>query len=169
MARNANLFKISSPEIFMINFAGRKSDANPQGHRQFAMKIPSQELADKMAEEGWSVWYTKESEKYGEPNPCITVEMRWHYEDDLKHLSPKIYRCTRKNPEGVLLTEDIVGDLEDDDIEDIVLWINPRRWTVNGKSGIKAYVHSMWLKVEDSNPSAKFWGSDEDRELPFEE
>ena len=168
MARQ-QLLKLESPKIFMTNFAGVPSNNNPQGHRQFAMEIPTQEMADAMKAEGWSVWYTKESERYGEPRPCITVEMRYHHEKDLEYLNPKIYKCTRNNPRGTLLTEDLLGDLENDEIEDIVLWINPSHWSVNGKEGIKAYVHSMWVKVEDDDPTKKFWDYIDDEEPPFEE
>lgn len=165
---NRRVLKVESPEIFMVNFAGRVTDNNPKGHRQFAWKIPTPEMAEAMKEEGWAVWYTKESERYGEPAPCITVEMRWHNTKELEHLNPKIYRCTRKHPTGVLLTEDLVPDLERDEIQDIVLWINPSHWTVNGKSGIKAYVDSMWVKVEDNDPTDKFWHYPDEDELPFE-
>ena len=163
------LLKIDSPELFMINFSGRPTDNNPQGHRQFSMVIPSEEMAEDMKADGWSVWYTKESDKYGGPKPCITVEMRFHHEKDLEYLNPKIYRCTRKKPEGVLLTEDLVSDLDRDEIEDTILWINPSRWNVNGKTGIKAYVDSLWVKVEDSDPTTKFWGYPDEEELHFEE
>ena len=63
----------------------------------------------------------------------------------------------------------MIADLENDEIEDITLWINPYHWTVNGKSGIKAYVDHMWVKVEDNDPTRRFWGLDEVEELPFEE
>ena len=167
--RGKEILRVESPEIFMINFAGRKTDSNPNGHRQFSLKLPSIEYAEQMKEEGWSVWYTKESERYGDATPCITVEMRWQSNPELKWLNPKIYKCTRKNPNGTLIPEELIDELENDEIEDIVLDIRLRYWTINGKSGIKAYVDSMWLKIEDDDPSGKFWGYDEVEELPYEE
>ena len=165
MARK--LLKLNNPEIFMINFAGRITDNNPKGHRQFAVKIPTEELAIQMKEEGWAVWYTKESEKYGPPQACITVEMRYHHEKELEYLNPKIYKVTSRKK--TLLTEDLVADLERDEIIDIDLWINPSHWTVNGKSGIKAYVDTMWVTIEEDDTVLKYAHLDEVEELPFEE
>lgn len=163
------LLKVESPELFRFNFAGVPTNNNKQGHRQFDWKIPTEEMAQALKEDGWSVWYTNESEKYGPSRACITCEMRFHHEKELEHLNPRIYKCTRKHPDGILLPEDLVGDLDNDEIVDTVLWISPKYWEVNGKSGIKAYVHSLWVKIEDTDPARKFWGYPEEEELPFEE
>ena len=163
MARK--LLKIKNPEIFQINFAGRITDRNPNGRRQFSWKIPTDELAEQLKADGWNVWYTKESEKYGESRPCIDVEIRYHQEKELQYLNPKIYKVTSKKK--TLLTEDLVADLEKDEIIDIDLWINPSYWNVNGKSGIKAYVDTMWITVEEDDTIEKYAHLDEVEELPF--
>lgn len=163
------IYDLTEDDIFMINFAGRVSDNNPQGHKQFCIILKDEELAAKLKEDGWNIFYTKESEKYGPSKPALPVEIRYHYEEDKKSLNPKVYKCTKKNK--TLLTEDLIPDLEADEIINIDLWISPSYWTVRDKSGIKAYVDTMWVTIEEDERVARYDRYDEvEEELPpFEE
>lgn len=160
-------------DLFRINFAGRVTEMNENGYKQFNLKIYDEELAAKLDADGWNIFHTKESERYGDPVAALPVEIRYHYEEDLKYLNPKIYKCTARHdggkPRPVLLTEDLIPDLEKDEIVNIDLWITPSYWKKNGKSGIKAYVDSMWVTIEEDDIRSKYdWGDDEE-ELKFEE
>ena len=152
-------------QVFMINFAGRCTDNNPNGHKQFNVIIEDEELAEKLKADGWNIFRTKESEKYGPSKPAICVEMRWHDKEELQYLNPIIYKCTSKKK--TKLTEDLVPDLEKDEILNIDLNINPSYWKVNGKEGIKAYVEKMWVTIEDDDMEEKYGHYDNVDELPF--
>ena len=67
-----------------------------------------------------------------------------------------------------MLTEDLVGDLDKDEIVNVDLYISPYHWSVRGESGIKAYVDTMWVTVEDDDLADKYSHYDQTEELPFE-
>ena len=160
MARR-NLLKIENAHIFWTNFAGKEKQNNPAGKRNFCVEIPDEDLAVALKRDGWNIKYTKDSEEYGGPKPYVQCEVR--YGD----YPPKIYKVTSRNK--TLVTEDIVGDFDKDEISYVDLYISPSHWTVGSKSGIKAYVDSMWITVEEDDLTKKYAHYDEEEGLPFEE
>lgn len=153
------LLKIENAKIFWTNFAGREKNNNPAGKRNFCVELP-EDIVDQLKADGWNVKYTRDSEEYGGPKPYIQVEVKYG------EYPPKIYKCTSKNK--TLLTEDLVGDLDKDEIVNVDLYISPYHWSVRGESGIKAYVDTMWVTVEDDDLADKYSHYDQTEELPFE-
>ena len=159
MAR-PNLLKMESAHIFWTNFRGMEKKNNPAGKRNFCVEIPEIALAEQLQADGWNVKFTKDSEEYGGPKPYVQVEARYD------NFPPKIYKVTSRNK--TLLDEDTVGDLDKDEITNVDLYIYPYRWTYNGNSGIKAYVDSMWVTIEEDDFAKKYAHYDDEEELPFD-
>ena len=158
MARR-NLLKIANANIFWTNFAGREKPNNPAGKRNFCLELEP-ELAERLKADGWNVKYTKDSEEYGGPKPYIQVEVKYGA------YPPKIYKVTSRNK--TLLDEDVVGDLDNDEIVNVDIYISPYPWTLNGNSGIKAYADSMWVTIEEDDFTKKYAHYDEEmEEIPF--
>lgn len=158
MARN-NL-TIEDAKIFWKNFSGRGSTYNAEGSRNFCVEIDP-ETAEAMKADGWNIKYSKPREEGDEPQPYIQVTVK--YGD----YPPKIYMVTSRNQ--TLLDEDTVGELDRAEIEKVDLIINGFSWTVNGKSGIKAYCKTMYVTIAEDFGGRYSHLHEEEEDLPFGE
>lgn len=151
-----HLLKMENAKIFAKNFKGLEKDNNPAGKRTFCLYIP-EDMVDQLIADGWNVKRRKTEAQ----EPYLPVEAR--YAD----FPPKIYKVTSRNK--TLLDEDLVGDLDDDEIVNVDLYISPYHWTYGKNSGIKAYVDKMWVTVEEDDFTKKYAHYDDNEALPFDE
>ena len=158
MARN-NL-TIEDAKIFWKNFSGRGSTYNAEGSRNFCVEIDP-DTAEAMKADGWNIKYSKPREEGDEPQPYIQVTVK--YGD----YPPKIYMVTSRNQ--TLLDEDTVGELDRAEIEKVDLIINGFSWTVNGKSGVKAYCKTMYVTIAEDFGGRYSNLQEEEEDLPFGE
>lgn len=127
---------IEGAHIWARNFKGEERlPYNPKGSRNFCLSLP-EDLAQQMIDEGWNVKYDRDD------IPYIPVKVSYG------KYPPKIYRVTSHGK--TRLDEDMVGDLDDDEIENIDLIVRPYCYNVNGKSGVKAYVKDMYVTVAEN-------------------
>lgn len=151
---NVPPINIENAKILWPNFSGREKDYNNEGERNFSVAIEDPELINKLAEDGWNVkiWVPKNVEEGEEVNPIhyIPVKVSYKYES----LAPKVVMVTKKNQ--VLLDEDSVGQLDFTRIINADLTIVPSEWEVNGKTGIKAYLKTLYATIEEDEWAEKY-------------
>lgn len=160
MAKNDRNRTLEDITIAFRNFAGKEDMYNRQGDRNFAI-ILDPEVADSMLRDGWNVKYLRARDEVDEPQPYIQVAVSF------KNRPPKICMVTSKSM--TYLTEDEVELLDWADIETADVTLSPYDWAVNGKSGTKAYVHALYVKIEEDYLQAKWTSFLEDNKKAVRE
>lgn len=140
MAANRNNRTIEDVTIAFRNFAGKEDLYNREGDRNFAILLDP-DLAAQMLEEGWNVKFLKEREEGDGQQAYIQVAVSF------KTRPPKIAMVTSKKIS--YLAEDDVELLDWVDIETADVTLNPYEWAVGDKHGVKAYLKTLFVKIEE--------------------
>lgn len=149
-----NTVMMEGVQIIFKNFEGRKSEFNQQGRRQFGVLLDTS-IAEMMLQDDWNVKTLKPREDADEgddtaPQQWLPVELRYD-----AGRPPRVVvidsQGKRKN-----LNEETVGSLDWADIVNVDLIVNPSHWNVNGKSGVKAYLRSMYVIIEEDALERKY-------------
>lgn len=132
---------IRDARILRKDFAGQKFNRNGK-IREFSVRIDDPEIAQRLAEDGWNIKILSPKEPGDEPGYCLPVQARYD------NFPPRVVvrRPGRPNQE---LTEATIHHLDTLFIRQVHVNINPSHWEVNGKSGIKAYLKSMIVDVDE--------------------
>lgn len=135
--------------IGFLNFAGREERFNRKGIRNFCIFLP-EDIAEAMAADGWNIKYLKAREEEPESGPQAYIKVEVSY----RIRAPKIFMVTSrgKTPLG----EGEVSMLDWVDITKVDLILNPSYWSVEGNTGIKAYLQSMYITIEEDELDLKY-------------
>ena len=147
MANEQNTFMVEDARIIFRNFSGKEGQYNREGDRNFSV-ILDHDAASALAEDGWNVKYLPGREEGEEDTPYIPVSVKF----DIR--PPKIVMIT--STARTVLNEDSVDVLDWADIRNVDLIARAYEWTVNGKSGIKAYLQSMYVTIEEDALERKY-------------
>jgi hypothetical protein len=153
MAKNDRNRTLEDITIAFRNFAGKEDMYNRAGDRNFAI-ILDHDDAQSMLQDGWNVKYLKARDEGDEPQPYIQVAVSY------KNRPPKICMVTSKGM--TYLTEAEVEMLDWVDIETADATLNPYEWVVNGKAGVKAYLQTLFVKIEEDYLQLKWTAIVED-------
>lgn len=133
---------IRDARIFFRNFEGREQQFNAKGDRNFGVFIDDAEAAEKLAEAGWNIKYTKEEEDGTPGKPFLKVKVRFG------EYPPSVTLVTRNNK--TKLDEEDVKLIDRMDITRADLVITPYLYNFNGRSGVSAYLKTgYFVQAED--------------------
>lgn len=138
MAGNDRNITLENVTIVFRNFEGREDKYNRAGDRNFAILL-DEELARRLEEDGWLVKYLKARDEGEQPQAYLPIAVSY------KNRPPKMCLITSRGL--TYLGEEEVASLDWVDIETADVTLNPYTWAVNDKSGIKAYVVSLFVKI----------------------
>lgn len=141
-------FMIEGAELLFRNFQGRATDYKPAGNREFSVVIPSEEHAEILMNDGWNVKRLRPQEGEEVGRPFISVSVRFDI------LPPFIMLITSKA--RLTVGEDTVETLDWVNIANCDLIAREYNWTVGEKSGMKAYLQSMYITVDEDFLALKY-------------
>ena len=154
MADEVKTFMVEDANIIFRNFAGKEGQYNREGDRNFAV-ILDPKTAEQMLQDGWNVRYLAAREEGDEDTPYISVAVNF------SNRPPKVVMIT--STARTFLNDATVEALDWADIKTADLIARGYEWTVNGKSGVKAYLQSLFVTIEEDALERKY-ASNENRD-----
>lgn len=148
--------------IIFKNFAGEQTQYNRAGDRNFCVVIEDLDVAQKMRDDGWNIKYLPPLDEDGEETAYLPVAVSF------ANQPPTIVLLSSRG--RTQLDESTISTLDHADIENVDLIVNPYNWEVNGKSGVKAYVKSMYVTIHEDALARKYSvldTNDPSDDLPF--
>lgn len=146
---NTNIPNISidGARICWKNFAGVKDEFNRSGERNFCLIIDEEDMADQLREDGWNV---KRYQKTPDSDPLIYIPVTVSF----NKYPPRVYLVTSRNK--TRLDEETIAQIDNAEIEHIDITVRPYPWEVNGKTGIKAYLKTMYVTIREDEFAYKY-------------
>ena len=155
--KQTNNIMIENARLIFKNFSGEESKFNRGGNKNFCVLL-DHDMAQDLEAEGWNVKYLRPREDGEEPAPYLQVTVAYG------NIPPKVIMIAGRNK--VPLDSVTVGTLDYAEIRNVDLIIRPYNWTVNGKQGVKAYLKTMYVEIEQDAFASKY-DFEEDEEVPF--
>jgi len=136
--------------ILWPNFRGEETQFNRAGNRVFNVLIEDLELAAHISELGWNVKpLTNEDDEIDAYFLPVTAK----YES---RRPPRVFKINTDGRENTLLDESTVEMLDYSTIENAHVVLNPYEWEVRGDSGVRAYLDTMYVKLEENELDQMF-------------
>ena len=151
---------IEGARIGFRNFSGKEGQFNPSGKKNFCVFL-EEDLAHKLEEDGWNVRWLQPRDEQEHEQGYLQVTVSFD------NIPPKIIMITSGGK--TVLDDESVGLLDWAEISEIDLIIRPYNWvlhegTKNEKSGVKAYVKSMYVQIVEDEFEKKWANAPVDTE-----
>lgn len=141
-------FMVEDADIRFRNFSGEPTRFNSAGGKRTFCCLLDQETASQMAKDGWNIKHLRAQDEGDEDQPYIEVSVGY------KAFPPKIYLITSAG--RTLIGEDLVGTLDWADIQTLDFIARAYEWEVNDKKGIKPYVQTMFVTLNEDPLELKY-------------
>ena len=142
-----NNIVIEDARIGFRNFSGKEGKFNPEGRRNFCVFLET-DLALVLETDGWNVRWLDPRNEEDEKQPYLQIAVSY------ENIPPKIILVTSHGK--TILADDTVNILDWAEIQSVDIIIRPYNWDVNGKSGVKAYVKSMYITIVEDEFEKKY-------------
>lgn len=153
-----NNITIENARILFRNFSGEETRYNPKGNRNFCLLIDDPCLCDDLVHDGWNVKYLQPIHEGDAPQPYLQVKVSYGA------IPPKVILISGRTKTA--LTEESIGALDWAEIENIDIIVRPYNWEVNGKTGVKAYLKTMYVTIAQDSFEEKYSKLDNE-DVPF--
>ena len=148
MASERTTITIENAQLIFKNFAGKEGPYTKAGTREFAVLLDD-EFAKMFEADGFNVKYLKPREEGDVPQAYLQVAVKF----DVKPPRIVMITDTTRTP----LDEETCEVLDWADIAFCDLVVSPYAWgPINGKSGIKAYLKSLFVTIAEDDLERKY-------------
>lgn len=155
---NDNTILLEGVRLIFRNFTGKEGQYNREGDRNFGVIIPNdtpeaQRTLEQMVADGWNVKFLKPREEDEEEveteTPWLPVKIGYG-----KGRPPLVMVISdnRRKP----MDEDTIDLLDWAEITNVDLIVRPYNYDVGGRTGISAYVQSMYVTIEEDALAKKY-------------
>jgi hypothetical protein len=147
-----NNIVIEDARIMFRNFSGKEGRFNPAGRRNFCVLLEN-DLAMRLEEDGWNVRWLEPRDEGADRQAYLQVAVSFD------NIPPKMLLISSKGK--TVLDESSVSILDWAEIKTVDLIIRPYNWsmhegTKNAKSGVKAYIKSMYVTLAEDEFESKY-------------
>ena len=146
----APTIQIDDAKIIFRNFAGKPGPMNDPGDRNFCV-ILDPETAEMLAKDKWNIKTTRDredGEEVIEGVPFVPVKVNYN------NYPPHIVLITSTGRTD--LKEHNIETLDYADIKRVDLIIRGYSWVMGGKSGVKAYVKTMYVTINEDELEKRY-------------
>jgi len=147
--KQAEQINLGNVRIVFRNLSGKGGPMNAEGKRNFCVLI-SKEEAEELEPLGWNVKYLKPREEGDEEQPYLKVNVNYS-----GYNPPRVVLINLHGQS--ILDESDVNLIDTADIKNVDMTITPYHYDVNWKTGISAYLKSMYVTIEEDPFEAKYF------------
>lgn len=147
---NEDTVLMEGVRIIFRNFSGKEGQYNREGDRNFAVLLDDT-AAEAMTSDGWNVKWLKPREDDEEETQQAYLPVSVNFE---KGRPPRVVMITSRGRTN--LDADGVELLDWADITNVDLIVRPYTWEVSGKTGVKAYLQSLYVTIEEDELERKY-------------
>lgn len=147
MASRLQPVVLENCRIIFRNFSGEEGRFNNKGDRNFNVLLDD-ETAEAMLADGWKIKYLQPREEGDQPQARLEVAVKFG------KVPPRIILITSRGKTP--LDESMVNILDWAEIETVDMIVRPYEWEVNGKTGVKAYLKSIYVTIREDELEKKY-------------
>ena len=145
---DVNNINIEGAIVIWKNFSGERDKFNP-GKRGFSVVIDDAAMAKELRNEGWNV-KNRPLQEGADPS-----EQEWTLPVKLNmNRYTQVWLIVGNHK--TLLDENTVAQLDVVDIVNCDISIRPYEWEMGGRTGITAYVDSMYVTIRENKFAEKY-------------
>lgn len=151
---------IEGARLIFRNFEGREERFNAKGRRNFCVLLDD-DIANELVKDGWNVKYLSPREEGDEPQAYLQVKVAFG------KVPPKVVVLSRNKKR--MFNEDDISKLDWMTFDHVDVKIRPYEYDINGKTGVSAWLKTMYATLVEDELDMKYASIEEDDDLPFEE
>ena len=141
---------LENVKLIFKNFRGEERQFNASGDRNFSIVIDDLALGERLAKEGWAVRPLT--------NRDTGEQEAWHLpvKVNFDGVPPRVYKVSPSSGKQTMLSEQTVDILDYTPIKFADVTVNPYEWSVQGNSGVKAYLSVIYAVVDEDELDLKW-------------